>query len=198
MLSILNNSETVIIVLHEIYGINQHIKRVCDHYAEAGFDILCPDLINRNQPFEYEQEDVAYNYFIENIGFELASNQVAEIAIEARKRYKHVLLLGFSIGATIAWICSDSKGICDGVIGYYGSRIRAYQEVMPSCPVILIYPKEESFKVQELVEKLKDTPNVETYILDGKHGFADLFSKNYLKESEEKSKILVEEFIKIL
>ena len=63
----------------------------------------------------------------------------------------------------------------------------------------MIFAKEEkSFNVQALVDRLKDTKNVETYVLEGKHGFADPFSKNYLKESEEKSKILVEEFIKIL
>lgn len=196
MLTILNNSDTVIIVLHEIYGVNQHIKRVCEYYSKAGFDIICPDLINQSQPFKYVEEDLAYSYFKKNIGFEIASDQVRRMLSDIRKRYKHIFLLGFSIGATIAWICSDSNDRCDGVIGYYGSRIRDYQSVVPKCPVVLIYPKEEkSFMVQELVDNLRGHEDVDIYMLEGKHGFSDIFSMNYLKESHEKSIILIDDFI---
>lgn len=196
MLTILNNSDTVIIILHEIYGINQHIKTVCEYYSKAGFDIICPDLINQKKPFEYVEEAVAYNHFRNNIGFEKASGQVNSIIGKARERYKHVFLLGFSIGATIAWICSDANNMCDGVIGYYGSRIRDYKSVVPKCPVILIYPKEEkSFNIKMLVDNIRNYENVDAYILDGKHGFSDAFSMSYLKESHEKSIRLIDDFI---
>lgn len=196
MLTILNNSDTVIIVLHEIYGVNQHIKMACEYYSKAGFDIICPDLTNQIQPFKYAEEDLAYSFFKKNVGFETASKQIRSILRDVRKRYKHVFLLGFSVGATIAWICSDGSDMCDGIIGYYGSRIRDYQSLVPKCPVILIYPEEEkSFIVQELFNNLRDHENVDVYILDGKHGFSDIFSMNYLKESHEESIKLINDFI---
>jgi len=37
--------ESAIIVLHEIYGINPHIKWVCEHYLAAGYDGICPDFL---------------------------------------------------------------------------------------------------------------------------------------------------------
>lgn len=40
MLNNIRGKESVIIVLHEIYGINPHIKWVCEHYLEAGYDVM--------------------------------------------------------------------------------------------------------------------------------------------------------------
>lgn len=54
MLSIRNGSETVIIVLHEIYGVNQHIKLICGHFSLKGYDVMCPNLININTSFSYK------------------------------------------------------------------------------------------------------------------------------------------------
>ncbi|NNU77839.1 dienelactone hydrolase family protein [Clostridium estertheticum] len=195
-MKIINNSNAVIIVLHEIYGINQHIKLVCEKFSMAGYDIICPNLINLNHPFNYDQQDEAYQHFIRNIGFDLAFKQVKRLIIQAKKQYKYVYILGYSIGATIAWLCSGEDIMCDGIIGYYGSRIRDYMSAAPKCPVLLIFPTEEkSFNVKELVNSLKKW-NVDIHILRGKHGFSDPFSKNYCTQSFEEAGILVNSFLK--
>jgi len=194
-MNIINNS--VIIVLHEIYGINQHIKMVCEKFSMAGYDIICPNLIDLNQPFNYNLQDEAYQHFINKIGFDLASKQVNQLIVQARKQYKYVFLLGYSIGATIAWLCSSEDNMCDGIIGYYGSRIRDYMNITPKCPVLLIFPSEEkSFEVKELVISLKKW-NIDVHILRGKHGFSDPFSKNYCTPSFEEAEILVDSFLRI-
>lgn len=36
-----------IIVLHEIYGINNFISTQCLWYEHMGFDVLCPNMIER-------------------------------------------------------------------------------------------------------------------------------------------------------
>ncbi|MBX4265444.1 dienelactone hydrolase family protein [Clostridium estertheticum] len=195
-MKIINNSNYVIIVLHEIYGINQHIRFVCEKFSMDGYDIICPNLINLNHPFNYDQQYEAYHHFIKNIGFGLAFNQVKRLIIQAKKQYRYVYLLGYSIGATIAWLCSGEDIMCDGIIGYYGSRIRDYMSVAPKCPVLLIFATEEkSFNVKELVNSLKKW-NVNVHILRGAHGFSDPFSKNYCTQSFEEAEILVNSFLK--
>ncbi|MBU3174870.1 dienelactone hydrolase family protein [Clostridium estertheticum] len=197
-MKIINNSNSVIIVLHEIYGINQHIKLVCEKFSMAGYDIICPNLINLNHPFNYDQQEEAYHHFIRNIGFDLAFKQVKRLIIQAKKQYKYVYILGYSIGATIAWLCSGEDIMCDGIIGYYGSRIRDYMSVAPKCPVLLVFPTEEkSFNVKELVNSLKKW-NVNIHMLGGKHGFSDPFSENYCTQSFEEAEILVNSFLKKL
>lgn len=193
---VINNSDSVIIVLHEIYGINQHIKMVCKKFSMAGYDIICPNLINLKQPFNYDLQDEAYHHFTNKIGFDLAFKQVKHLIVQAKKQYRYVLLLGYSIGATIAWLCSSEDNLCDGIIGYYGSRIRDYMNITPKCPTLLIFAtQEESFNVKELVFYLKKC-NVEVHILRGNHGFSDPFSKNFCRQSFEEAGILVDSFLK--
>ncbi len=195
MPAIKNNSETVIIILHEIYGINRHIKKVSNHFDKKGYDVICPNLINVEQPFCYNEEAEAYQFFINNIGFESAFQEVKELIKQARMQYNQVFLLGFSIGATIAWLCSTERNICDGVIGYYGSRIRDYRDVMPKCPVLLFFPaEEESFDVKELVPSLIRT-NVDIHVLSGKHGFSDPFNNMYNKQLSEEAGEIADNFI---
>ncbi|MDP4160944.1 MAG: dienelactone hydrolase family protein, partial [Bacillota bacterium] len=110
--------------------------------------------------------------------------------------YKHVFLLGFSVGATAAWICSEKEPLADGVICYYGSRIRDFQNTTPKCPILLIFAKEEkSFDVLELSCALKQKQFVDAHVLNGKHGFSDPFSKCFNQQSQQIAQNLVDSFL---
>ena len=197
MTTLLSNSDSVVIVLHEIYGINQHIRTVCEYYKMSGFDVICPNLLNLNQSFDYTLEEEAYKYFIQNVGFDLASQQVKNIMERVRPKYKQVFILGFSIGATIAWLCSDSNANCEGIVGYYGSRIRDYLYIKPKCKTLLIFPsREKSFKVNDLICNLDKKTNVSVHMIYGNHGFSDPFSKNYYAKSFQDGERLVSDFLK--
>jgi len=197
MLKITNGSDSVIIVLHEIYGINEHIKTVCREYSEAGYDVICPDLI-KHKPFNYDQREEAYQNFMGEIGFESAFMQTKRLVLRARKQYRRVFILGYSIGATVTWLCSAVTGLCDGIIGYYGSRIRDYMDVVPKCPVLLIFSsEEESFNVEETADLLNGK-KASAYILKAKHGFSDPFSGSYCFAASRESKNLTEAFLKQL
>ncbi len=194
-MEIINNSNSAIIVLHEIYGINQHIQSVCKRFSKAGYDIICPNLIIRNQPYKYDLQEEAYHNFMNNVGFDLAVQEVKQILVKAKQKYKNIFIIGYSIGATIAWLCSDEEDTCNGIIGYYGSRIRNYVKVTPKCPALLLFSEEESsFDVKELVASLKKQ-QVDVHILEGKHGFSDPFSKNYSEQSAEEAARLVDKFL---
>lgn len=195
-MEIINNNDAVIIVLHEIYGINQHIQTVCRRFSMKGYDVICPNLIGVDEPFNYDLQEKAYKHFMSNVGFDSAVRQVKQLIVKAKKHYKHIYLLGYSIGATIAWLCSEEENMCSGIIGYYGSRIRDYRNITPKCSALLIFAdKESSFNVQELAVSLKKV-NTYVHILNGKHGFCDPFSENYCVQSFEKAESLAEEFLK--
>ncbi|WP_282434413.1 dienelactone hydrolase family protein [Desulfosporosinus orientis] len=55
-------------LLHEIYGINPHIKWVCEYYSEAGYAVICPNFIKPDLGyFEYNREEEAYQYFVNQV-----------------------------------------------------------------------------------------------------------------------------------
>ncbi|EEI6593044.1 dienelactone hydrolase family protein [Salmonella enterica] len=70
MLKLIENNENAVVVLHEIYGINEHIKDVCAEYHDRGFDVYCPHLFEHGLPFKYEQQDQAYKNFVNTCGFD--------------------------------------------------------------------------------------------------------------------------------
>lgn len=195
MITIKNNSDTMIIVLHEIYGINPFIKGVCDNFGRKGYNVICPNFLNTNQFYDYNQEETAYQNFIKNIGFESVSLEIKKLIIDNRRHYKFIYLVGFSIGATIAWLCSNESNLCTGVIGYYGSRIRDYLDIKPRCPVLLFFPSEEkSFKVEELIVSLQNE-SINIHVLNGKHGFCDQFNKYYNEQSYKEAENITNNFL---
>ncbi|TFI47968.1 dienelactone hydrolase family protein, partial [Diaphorobacter sp. DS2] len=54
------NSNSLIIVIHEIYGINQHIKGFCELLTKLNYEVICPNILEREKPFDYSQEEAAY------------------------------------------------------------------------------------------------------------------------------------------
>jgi dienelactone hydrolase len=184
-LRFLGNHDKLIIVLHEIYGINEHMETICNHYSRQGFDVICPNLFNSKRSFNYDQEELAYKYFMKQVGFSAAVSHVKQLVNKMKPKYKAVLLLGFSIGATIAWICSEESDSCMGVIGYYGSRIRDYLDLNPVIPVLLFYPENEGFDLAGLQKELSLKEKVKVSVLKGKHGFSNPFSSNYCPLSDK-------------
>lgn len=191
MMRILNNSDSVIIVVHEIYGVNEHMRSICQSFSD--FDVICPNLLE-GAPFDYSEEAVAYCNFVDHIGFTNASNKIKNLLFELKDQYKKVYLIGFSIGATIAWLCSEEEYV-DGIVGYYGSRIRNYVDISPTCPTLLFFPQEEqAFNVDELIAKL-DKKQIEIHKFNGVHGFSDPYSPNYHVESAQQAFSKVMDFI---
>ncbi|WP_223587539.1 dienelactone hydrolase family protein [Neobacillus bataviensis] len=184
MIQILKKSGNLLIVIHEIYGINQHIKNFCDLLSKQDFDVICPNLLDREQPFDYSEEENAYLNFMENVGFSDAVHKIKNLLLGVKNKYQKIYIIGFSVGATVAWLCSEEECL-DGVVGYYGSRIRNFTQIVPLCPTILFFPQEEhSFSVDELISNL-DKKNIEIYKYFGQHGFSDPYATKYNKKSSQ-------------
>ena len=45
-----------IVLLQEIFGVNEYIREVCDHYAEKGWEVIAPSLFDR------ESQKIELNY----------------------------------------------------------------------------------------------------------------------------------------
>ncbi|MDF2654772.1 MAG: putative hydrolase [Bacillota bacterium] len=187
-------TDTAVVIFHEIYGINEHISGVCDHYRNLGYDVYCPNLLDWAEAFPYYRQQKAYEHFKANIGFDIFENYV-QLLSTLRPKYRSIVLIGYSVGATIAWRCSAS-GLCNGMVGYYGSRIRDYSEVEPKCPALLIFAENEpSFDPHDLELTLGQKKNISIVTLSGNHGFCDRYTTNYNASSAAKAGLLTDEFL---
>ncbi len=196
MISYLNESDAAVIVLHEIYGLNQQMEDICLELSRNNLDVFAPNLLKRNQVFTCYQEDQAYHNFMNNIGIERACQQVKSFLRDIRNRYRRIYVIGFSVGAAIAWLCAEEDGLCEAVIGYYGSRIRDYLAMEPTCPVLLFFPREEkTFNVTELVVALDSKEHVCASQVEGKHGFANQASPYYDQQLSSQTYNIVQLFM---
>lgn len=194
MLELKNGYAGAVIVLHEIYGVNRHMRSVCRWISESGRDVFCPDLLGKGKTFDYPFQQEAYRYFMQEVGFGVSS-RVNELIDTLKQRYAKVVVVGYSVGATLAWLCA-AAGRCDGIVGFYGSRIRDYTDISPKCPATLLFASRDAgCNSADLAGKLKDTANTEVTILDGKHGFCDLYSENYQPDSARTARLIAEKFI---
>jgi len=186
-------NNALVIILHEIYGVNDHIHYYRDLLIQEGLDVLTPDLL-QGRVFTYDQDEQAYQNFVNEIGFEQAAEEVKKIVLTHRANYDCIFLMGFSIGATLAWMNSDI-GV-DGVIGFYGSRIRNQVEVTPECPTLLFFAShEESFDVLVLTDKLQGKENTTIEVIEGEHGFMNPFHHAYLPEELKRCMMKCKDFI---
>lgn len=192
----MDKNKTAIVLIHEIYGINEHIKSMRKRFSGLGADVFCPDLLDTD-PFPYTEEKKAYLYFMNHVGFESGAEQIGSTIRRLKRDYRRVGVLGFSVGATIAWLCSENRA-CDFAIGCYGSRIRHYADIKPLCPALLIFPAEEkSFDVQSLVKALENQHfgNLKIRSFPGSHGFIDRFSGHFHPESADRALQCIDRFL---
>ena len=121
-------------------------------------------------------------------------SQINALVNILKEKYDKVFILGFSVGATIAWRCSENA-MCDGVIACYGSRIRDYLEVKPSCQVLLIFANEDSYNVETVMKQLNKIKRVCIRHLSAHHGFLDAYSRFYDTVEARKGYCFIDEFL---
>lgn len=185
-------NKKAVIVLHEIYGINNFISTQCLWYEHMGFDVLCPNMIER-KCFDYDDVSNAYAYFMSNTGFDYY-HKINRLITQLKTNYEKVFVVGYSVGATLAWRCCENID-CDGIIACYGSRIRDYTELNPHCPVLLLTAKEQAFNINELILKLQNKANLKIIKFDAEHGFLDAYSSHYDEQLATKAETDILRFI---
>lgn len=196
MLELINGADTAVLVIHEIYGINENIKSKCSTLYNEGYDVFCPNLLKHDYCYHYDKEEEAYNHFTQFVGTRESAELIKPILKKLRAAYKYLFVVGYSVGATIAWLCSEWD-YCDGIICFYGSRIRDFVSINPKCAVALNFAEiEKSFNVEQLMELLRRKQNIkEINKYSGEHGFADPFTEKFNLESYQKSYKDMIEFI---
>ncbi len=119
-----------IVVLQEIFGVNQFMRDVCDWYAVHGFVAICPDLFWRQeagvQLTDQTEADVGKAFQLYQ-GLDIAK-AVEDSAAAVDSLRKHpacsgrVGAAGFCLGGNLAWLLSV-RFKPDCAVGYYGVGI---------------------------------------------------------------------------
>lgn len=181
-----------ILLLHEIYGINDFMMKQSEYFEKAGFTVYCPNLLKR-PAFSYQEAEQAYDYYYSQ-DYSKMTSYIFEYIEQLSKLHEQLFVLGYSVGGTLAWLCSE-KAECSGVIACYGSRIRDQLQIVPKCKTLLLFSQEATFSIEELAVELRKKQNTSVHLFDAGHGFLDPFSISHNQILAEKAQEEILEFL---
>jgi carboxymethylenebutenolidase len=164
-----------IVVLQEIFGVNAHIRSICDRLAGLGYVAGAPALFDRLEPgYEtgYGPEDVAAGRAIlSRFDFTAALGDIA-VAIDALKPYGKVGVLGFCLGGSLAYVMATTDPSIAAAVAYYGSRVADLADKAPLCPTIAHFGETDHSIPMEAVETVRQKqPGMPVYTYPAGHGF---------------------------
>ncbi len=166
-----------LVVIQEIFGVNVHIRAVCDGYAEAGYLAVAPAIYDRIEPdvqLGYTPDDVTRGREIRaecDMANVIAdATAAAESAAEAGK----VGIVGYCWGGQIVYLAACRLGdrlTCAS--GYYGGGIVPLLGETPAVPLMLHFGTEDaSVPVSDAGRIGKAHPEVAIHLYQGAgHGF---------------------------
>ena len=165
-----------IVVIQEIFGVNRHIRAVCDRLANEGYAAVAPALFDRTEPnFEcgYTPDEIANaRKFVANPDFP-AMLRDTQAAIDELKKDGAVGILGFCMGGTIAFLAAAEATGLSAAVCYYGGHIIKMVDKTPKCPTQMHFgEKDASIPMSDVETIKKKHPQCEIFVYpDAGHGF---------------------------
>ena len=162
-----------LMVLQEIFGVTDHIRRITEAFASHGYLAIAPSLFDRIQPgirLDYADVMRARDTMMK-LDFDQCVLDMAATAAALRSARK-VAAVGYCWGGAMADLAACQIDI-DAAASYYGSRTTSWLELQPRCPVIYHFGALDPLIPAEVVEQIQGgRPNGEFHIYaDAGHGF---------------------------
>src|SRR5260221_10969351 len=93
-----------VVILQEIFGVNDHIKRVAESYAEDGYHVMAPAIFDRAEPdsdLGYDKPDMDKGVGLRNKIPTEATILDVRAAVEALQPSGKIGLVGFCWGGSL-------------------------------------------------------------------------------------------------
>jgi carboxymethylenebutenolidase len=165
-----------VVVIQEIFGVNHHIRAVCDRLAAAGYAAVAPALFDRfARDFEsgYSPDEVA---------------KARELAM-ANRNWDHVILdtqaarneiksagptavVGFCMGGSVAFLAATRLPGLSAAVCFYGGQIVQFADEKPRCPTQMHFGEKDDHIPMKDVEAIRaKRPDCEIHVYPAGHGF---------------------------
>ncbi len=164
-----------IVVLQEIFGVNHHIRSVCDRLAQRGYHAIAPSLFDRQAPgFEsgYSEQEIAQaRSFLRAIDWDAMLLDLEASAIRLKERVAGVAALGFCLGGSLAYLAA-TRGAVDAAVCYYGGQIAGFSDLAPKVPTLLHFGRtDHTIPLADVAMIAKKQPQLALHLYDAGHGF---------------------------
>jgi carboxymethylenebutenolidase len=167
-----------VVVIQEVWGLNDFVRAVVDRFARHGFLAVAPAMFDRVE-FGYESNDYGPAQFevigelMKKFDPKTALLDVAA-AIEAAREGGKVGITGYCFGGAITWRAAHAGLGLSAASGYYGGGVPNYIDLEPQIPLEMHYGDQDTGIPLEQIEALKVRhPEVGIHLYPAGHGFCN-------------------------
>ena len=135
-----------IVLIQEIFGVNDHIKNVAERFSKEGFVTWVPDIFYRIE------DDISLGYSATDIekgknlkdksGWDLPTMDILSCIANLKVSY-NVATIGFCYGGSLSWKAASSAYGLDASVCFYGSQISNFLDKNPRCPTMVHLAEED-------------------------------------------------------
>jgi carboxymethylenebutenolidase len=187
-----------VLVLQEVFGINDNIRGLTEQLAEAGYLALAPDVFWRVEPrFERKDESGLADGMahVQQLDFDLVPGDLTAVMAHALAMPEcngRIGAVGFCLGGTLAYLFAgtarvDGRGP-DAVVSYYGSAINGMLDLAPrvECPVLFHYGAQDPYipaeQIDEVERAFAGRPDVVLHRYEAGHAFSNWDAPTFFDE----------------
>lgn len=170
------DAKRALVVVQEIFGVNNNIRRICDGFAAHGYAVIAPalfDRVARGTELGYAPEDVQRGRTLK--GEVPEAGQVLDIEAAAAALPKGAIrgIIGYCWGGTVAWWGATRAQGFSAAVGWYGGGIAGTRTETPNCPVQLHFGEiDHAIPLSDIAAIRTAHPAVEIFVYKGAgHGF---------------------------
>ncbi len=155
-----------IVVIQEIFGVNDVMRQIADMFADAGYVALSPDLFWRQEPgiqitdkteAEWQRAFQLYQGFDVDKGIEDIQATITTLRQQSGCTGK-IGATGYCLGGLLAYLTA-TRTDADCAVGYYGVGIESKLDEAGSMQgaLMLHIAEEDGFVPKEAQQKIKDS-----------------------------------------
>jgi carboxymethylenebutenolidase len=164
-----------IVIAQEIFGVNRHIRGVCDGFAADGYLAIAPALFDRCErgvDIGYTEADIARGRALKaRAALEPALTDIAA-ARDVAKEAGNVAVVGFCWGGYVAWMVAARLAGFACAIPYYGGGMTDAIDVTLRCPVMAHFGERDAgIPVAGVQQLMAAHPDAKVFLYAAGHGF---------------------------
>lgn len=176
-----------IVIVQEIFGVNDDIRETVDNFAKQGYVAIAPALFDRHERdavLEFNEDGMAKGRALKGaLDWDDVVKDV-NAAVAEIKDVGKIGIVGFCMGGSVAWFAAANSPVSAAVC-YYGGDILSHETLSPKCPVMFHWGAEDHGIPLDGVHKVEAAhPDIPSFIYDGAgHGFSCSRRGSYRKEA---------------
>ncbi|HEY4092045.1 MAG TPA: dienelactone hydrolase family protein [Luteibacter sp.] len=171
-----------VVVLHEVFGVNEDIRLTCQALATEGFIAIAPDLFWRQEPgvdlsvtseADWKKGLALYMAYDRDAGVSDIAATVAA-ARELPRSTGHVAVMGYCLGGLMAFLTAARSKV-DAAVAFHGGDTDKYldEAASVSAPFLMHLAGADEFISTAAQTQIKEAfagrPNVAIYTYAGCH-----------------------------